>query len=308
MRCANIRIWQALMLPRKHVVGKNMFKRRGFTLVELLVVIAIIAVLMSVLLPALAKARIAATTVACASNQRQIMMAVISYTYDNGGTLWGNGPKGGPWQSGPATTFNCPFAVNGLTISGGGTPPTVGVAWFDVPLLGKYLHGSTRGLLGQYPYPEPTTKVMYCPAAYENMGRVVGNPDWRQLGIGLSNDASCQLWTDKSTNSISTRFAKIPAPSRAMIIADADTLAGTTFAPASSFNYESSPSTVGFGIALDGRVITTASNWQWQAWNSYRHGMCNVGFADGHVESLPDVAKAIKSKEIIYQVSKKEGE
>lgn len=66
----------------------------GFTLVELLVVIAIIAVLASLLLPALAKAKSQAHRTQCINNQRQLVFTWLLYAGDHDGELVKNGEKG----------------------------------------------------------------------------------------------------------------------------------------------------------------------------------------------------------------------
>lgn len=93
--------------------------RRGFTLIELLVVIAIIALLVSLLLPALGKARKSALLTISLSNIRQLNTSAKSYQFDNKNFM----PLTLSYARGTAPSTNFPNPEGWATWSYGGKNP-----------------------------------------------------------------------------------------------------------------------------------------------------------------------------------------
>jgi prepilin-type N-terminal cleavage/methylation domain-containing protein/prepilin-type processing-associated H-X9-DG protein len=98
----------------------------AFTLIELLVVIAIIAILASMLLPALAKAKDAAKRITCVNDEKQLVLSAMMWVEDNDGKF---PPRGGSpkWPAlfsqyyANAKILVCPSDGPGLPVSQGST-------------------------------------------------------------------------------------------------------------------------------------------------------------------------------------------
>ena len=115
----------------------------GFTLVELLVVIAIIALLVSILLPALAKAKEQAMLAVCASNLSQIGLAINMYAMENE-------------QRSPTLQLIDPANPGSDDPIRGYTPWAGSQKWGFGLLIPRYMDSTRAG------------KILYCPAQKAN--------------------------------------------------------------------------------------------------------------------------------------------
>ncbi|HBG25620.1 MAG: hypothetical protein A2Y10_01205 [Planctomycetes bacterium GWF2_41_51] len=99
---------------------KNRTKDKGFTLVELLVVISIIALLLSILIPSLNRARKQSQKIVCGTRMKQTGISQIAWSMDHGG-------------------YATPLFEKWENYIGGGAPGSdTGLLWTEMLIKGKY--------------------------------------------------------------------------------------------------------------------------------------------------------------------------
>ncbi|WP_428937556.1 type II secretion system protein [Fontivita pretiosa] len=273
----------------------------AFTLVELLVVIGIIAVLISVLLPALGRARASAQAVTCRSNLRQLVLATTMFANEHDGYLPKPGNNGGPRMLGWSTVAGP---------SWGYKDPMWG---FEYVLL-KYL-GRNKD-------------VFRCPADDSGAIRYVWNDNMPNLPDKPDADnvyASYRMnWSNEfyegakdprgnynATLFISPKLGQIKPASAAILYADG---------VASRYDINPAPNAENHVYCqTDSHQFTISPT---NAWNiAYRRhsrtldrindptglkrGLANYAFADGHVETLTwtETWKSLGDGKVPWQVT-----
>ncbi len=258
--------------------GFTLVGAHGFSLVELLVVVSIIALLVSILLPAIGAARRQADAVACRSNLRQLGLALVMYANDNAG-----------WVI-PSYTMT--------TYAGGGADPLEG--WASILHRDGYVKGqrSNEG------------SVFICPSMLDIEGM--------ELGQTGNDPGRPKGWMDWPAARLGVQNLPVTIPSRGFndilrvgywINADNPIGSKTSFTP--DLYYTCSVGYVGTNgvmhaqrmtrVRQAARLITLADGvYAGRQRDSrigttncrigYRHpggaGAANAAFADGHVESL----------------------
>jgi prepilin-type N-terminal cleavage/methylation domain-containing protein/prepilin-type processing-associated H-X9-DG protein len=245
----------------------NASPKKAFTLVELLVVIAITALLVAILVPSLQKARELAKQVVCSSRQRQLALALTSYTQEYDGYIM---PYSTVYQKGATSNTQLWVGPHGSYDHG----MTVAEEyWYAMLYVAK---GIDNRDIFFCPSLSPSNNSQYKIRTGKNledrvMGWTYGLRDWAiRDGTQWVNDRAPK------------KITKMPRPSDFFLIADT-----VTYDPwnRTGFDYRHIPADYGqmFVILDYGRAV----NWGYGGVHLRHSDKAGAVFADGHAEFKP---------------------
>ncbi len=238
------------------VLQSQLMKKKGFTLIELVTVIAAVALLVSVILPALNNAKLATKQVICSAQMKQWALATLTYAAENDSEI-------------PPYADTCDWTNSGHALD-------INTFWYN--RLSCYLTEESYGSWGM------DHKVRRCPMAKKNWGE---KAVWIGVYYGLFASERAPFvflneWNGsilkKKSNPVNALSIKSPANYLMML----DTQRDRVF---ESFQWKWDTDFDGDGLNDSNTGVLSVNlypfNW---ALPKIHRGGCNVALFDGHTE------------------------